>query len=65
MNKDLRIAILQANFDSQHDFADAVNMHPPIVSNVIHNRKRLTKAEAKIWQKVLKCKRSILNRITE
>lgn len=65
MNRDLKIAILAAGYDSQHDFSDAVNMGPPVVSNIIHNRKKLTRQQAAIWQKVLKCKPKLLKAITD
>ena len=65
MNREIRVAILQAGYDCQHDFSDAVNMAPPVVSNVIHNRKKLTAAQAKTWQKVLKCKPKLLKNITD
>jgi hypothetical protein len=65
MNRDLKIAILAAGYNSQHDFSDAVNMGPPIVSNVVHNRRKLTKAQAKVWQAVLQCKPKLLKAITD
>ena len=65
MNRDLKIAILVAGYDSQHDFSDAVNMGPPVVSNIIHNRKKLTRQQAAIWQAVLQCKPKLLKAITD
>ena len=65
MNRKIRIAILAAGFNSQHDFADVVDMRPPVVSNIIHGRKKLTEKQAKIWQKILECKPALLKPITD
>lgn len=65
MNREIRIAILKSGFDLQCDFANAVGMSAPVVCNILKNRKTLTEAQSKVWQKVLKCKPKLLKAITD
>ena len=65
MNREIRVEILKSGFDLQCDFANAVNMSAPVVCNILKNRKKLTESQAKVWQKVLKCKPKLLKPITE
>ena len=65
MNREIRVAILAAGYDRHYDFADAVGMKPPDLSSVLCNRRKLTKAQAKVWQKVLKCRPKLLKPITD
>lgn len=65
MNREIRVAILAAGYDSHYSFADVVGMRPPTLSNVLCNRRKLTQVEAKVWLSVLKCKPALLKSVTE
>lgn len=63
MNRGLRIAILKC-FDSQSDFAQAIDIPESRVSQVIRGRRKLPKNQATIWVKVLKCNPDLLKIVT-
>lgn len=65
MNREIRVAILGAGYDQHYHFADMVGMRPPDLSGVLCNRRKLTKEQAKTWQKVLQCKPKLLKAITD
>lgn len=65
MNREIRVAILANGYDRHYDFADAVGMLPPDLSGVLCNRRKLTKAQAEVWQAVLQCKPKLLKNVTE
>ena len=64
MHKALKIEILK-KFDTQGDFAVKVGMHESKVSQVIRNRRKLTKKQADIWLKALKCDPSIFEPVIQ
>jgi len=45
---------------SQWQFSKVVEMHESAVSHVITGRRKLSKEQAKKWQKVLKCDPQVL-----
>lgn len=65
MNRRIRIAILEAGFDLQCDFAEAVRMSTPFVSNILKGRKKLSKQQAEAWQAVLQCRPCVLKNVTK
>lgn len=65
MKLKIRIAILEAGFKYQSDFAEILGTSTSFVSNVVNGRRKLTWEEAKLWQTVLKCKPKLLKDITE
>jgi plasmid maintenance system antidote protein VapI len=63
-NRDLRLAILKC-FDSQSDFAEAINIHESRVSQIIRGRRRLRKNEVPIWLEALGCDPKIFEQVTK
>ena len=64
-NRDIRLAILQAGFDCNADFAQAVGIHESTLSRVLKDRRKLKKDQAKRWVKLLNCDPTILAPVTK
>jgi len=56
MNKKLKLKIIE-RFNTQADFAQAINEDDSKISRVIRGRRYLSKSEQNKWAKFLKCKR--------
>ncbi len=63
-NRILKAKIIE-NFGTQADFGQALGVDDSIISKVIRGRRKLTKARAAVWLKVLKCDPSILDAVTQ
>lgn len=65
MNVKLRIAIIESGFERQSDFAQAIGVSEPFVSNILRGRRKLTKDQSETWRSVLKCRPCILKNVTD
>jgi len=64
MHKEIKLEIID-KFDTQSDFALAIKGHESKISQVIRGRRKLTKKEAKLWQKALQCRPALLKPVTK
>lgn len=60
----IKIEILK-RFPTQSDFAAASNSSESCVSRVLKGRKKLSRDEAKVWEKILNCDSVILEPVTK
>ena len=49
------VSKIYLNFDSITDFAEDINVPPPVVSGVVRNRRELSPEQQKLWAKKLNC----------
>ena len=55
--KNLKLAArIIERYGTQLDFADAVGMKPPLVNRIINGRRDVSKQEASVFAKALKCR---------
>ena len=64
MKLELKFAIL-AKFRNQYNFARKLHIHETKLSQVLHGRRKLSKAEASSWIKALGCTPDLLNSVLE
>jgi hypothetical protein len=64
MELELKFAIL-AKFGNQYSFAREIHIHETKLSQVLHGRRKLSKAEAGSWIKALGCTPDLLNSVLE
>jgi plasmid maintenance system antidote protein VapI len=63
-HRNLKVLIIQAGFDFNADFAEAVGMHESLVSRVLNGRRKLTTEQAVTWIETLKCEPEELRGVT-
>ena len=63
MKREIRLAIYQAGFDSQGDFAMALNIDESLVSRILNGRRKLDREKADRWIELLKCDPELLEGI--
>lgn len=62
-HREIRLAILQAGFDCNADFAQAIGIHESVLSRVLNGRHMLKPDQAKVWANSLNCDPEILSGI--
>lgn len=61
--RNIRIAIFQAGFNSNADFAQAIGIHESVLSRVLNGRSKLKADQVDVWIQKLACDPNILNEI--